>query len=425
MDMAFPICGKPMKAQNDRMESITLQDLNTLVRRSIEKCLPDDYWVTAELSDVRENGGHCYLEFLQKDERGNRLIAKARGIIWNSTYNLLKQDFEQATGQQFTSGIKVLVNVSVSFHELYGYSLIVNDIDPNYTLGDMARRRREIMAQLEADGVLNLNKELPMPELPQRVAVVSSATAAGYGDFCDQLKNNPYGYVFIVELFQATMQGDQTERSVLAALDKINARSDEFDVVVIIRGGGATSDLSGFDTYMLAAACAQFSLPIITGIGHERDDTVLDMVAHSRVKTPTAAAELLIAHMVSAEARLTGLAERIKRGAEERMTMEKRRLDCRARIPAMVARRMAEERMRLSSADKDLRRAFAATMQTQRHKLELITQRLRDVSPERALAHGYTITMKNGKVVKNVGDLKTGDKIETLMRDGNITSIVE
>ena len=264
------------------MDSLSLLELNSLVRRSLEQCLPDEYWIQAELSDVRSNTtGHCYLEFVQKDPRSNNLVAKARGMIWNNIYRLLKPYFEESTGQLFTSGIKVLVKVTVQFHELYGYSLTVLDIDPAYTLGDMARRRREILLQLEEEGVLTLNKELEMPVLPQRVAVISSATAAGYGDFCHQLQHNPGGFYFYTELFPALMQGNQVEESVLVALDRINARINEFDVVVIIRGGGATSDLSGFDTYLLAAACAQFPLPIITGIGHERDDTVLDSVAVS------------------------------------------------------------------------------------------------------------------------------------------------
>ncbi len=407
-------------------ETLTLHDLNSLVRRSLEQCLPEDYWVSAELSDVRVNGGHCYLEFVQKDPRGNQLVAKARGVIWSRTFNMLRPYFEERTGQTFTSGIKVLVNVSVTFHELYGYSLTVNDINPDYTLGDMARRRREIIAQLEAEGVLGLNKELEMPMLPQRVAVISSATAAGYGDFCNQLTNNSHGYAFRVELFQSTMQGAQVEESILAALDAINSRAEEFDVVVIIRGGGATSDLSGFDTYMLAAACAQFSLPIITGIGHERDDTVLDMVAHTRVKTPTAAAELLIGCVDDVACRLGEYSERIRRAVTNRMNEEHRRLDnCRTRIPALVARRMTESHLRLQSASQQMRRAVGSLMMSQHHRLELLAQRLRDASPERLLKRGYTITLKDGRPVKSVEELKSGDTIVTRMKDGEVKSTIE
>lgn len=317
------------------MEALSLYDLNALVRRSLEQCLPDEYWVQAELSDVRTNStGHCYLEFIQKDSRSNNLIAKARGTIWANVYRLLKPYFEESTGQAFVSGIKVLVQVTVSFHELYGYSLTVQDIDPTYTLGDMARRRREILKQLEEEGVLTLNKELEMPVLPQRIAVVSSPTAAGYGDFCHQLKNNSRGFFFHTELFPALMQGDRVEESVLSALDAILNRQEDFDAVVIIRGGGATSDLSGFDTYLLAAACAQFPLPIITGIGHERDDTVLDSVAHTRVKTPTAAAEYLINCMDLVADELEVLISQLHESVRSRLTEEHRKLiSYRNRIP--------------------------------------------------------------------------------------------
>ena len=262
-----------------------MYELNALVRQTLEREMSATYWVQAELSDVRVNAsGHCYVEFVQKSPQGNALLAKARGTIWANVFRMLRPYFEESTGQAFVPGIKVLVCVSVSFHELYGYSLVVHDIDPAYTLGDLARRRREILKQLEEEGVLT--------------------------------------YYFHVELFPAVMQGDAVEETLLDALDRINARLEEFDVVVIIRGGGATSDLSGFDTYLLAAACAQFPLPVITGIGHERDDTVLDSVAHTRVKTPTAAAEYLIARMDEAAGRLYDLAIRMKQAVHNHLSQE-------------------------------------------------------------------------------------------------------
>lgn len=337
------------------MDALSLYDLNALVRRSLEQCLPDEYWVQAELSEVRTHPatGHCYVEFVQKDPRGNNLVAKARGVIWSNVFRLLRPYFEESTGQAFEAGIKVLVQVSVSFHELYGFNLTVHDIDPTYTLGDMARRRREILKQLEDEGVLTLNKELPMPVLPRRVAVISSPTAAGYGDFRHQLEHNPRGYAFQVTLFAAAMQGDRVEASILEALDAINSRVEQFDVVVIIRGGGATSDLSCFDTYLLAAACAQFPLPIITGIGHERDDTVLDSVAHVRVKTPTAAAEYLIARMDEAADRLNDLVVRLHEGVTARLEQERRCLyQCRNRIPASAVRRVSSAQLELLTARK-------------------------------------------------------------------------
>ena len=394
------------------MEALSLYDLNALVRRSLEQCLPDEYWVQAELSDVRTNStGHCYLEFIQKDPRSNNLIAKARGTIWANVYRLLKPYFEESTGQAFVSGIKVLVQVTVSFHELYGYSLTVQDIDPTYTLGDMARRRREILKQLEEEGVLTLNKELEMPVLPQRIAVVSSPTAAGYGDFCHQLKNNSRGFFFHTELFPALMQGDRVEESVLSALDAILNRQEDFDAVVIIRGGGATSDLSGFDTYLLAAACAQFPLPIITGIGHERDDTVLDSVAHTRVKTPTAAAEYLINCMDLAADELEVLISQLHESVRSRLTEEHRKLiSYRNRIPSAVVRRVSDAKLALLTTRKDISLAVQTLLSRQRHRLELLQQRLADASPEKMLARGYSITLKDGKVVKDTALLNKEDE---------------
>ena len=408
------------------MEALSLYDLNALVRRSLEQCLPDEYWVQAELSDVRTNStGHCYLEFIQKDPRSNNLIAKARGTIWANVYRLLKPYFEESTGQAFVSGIKVLVQVTVSFHELYGYSLTVQDIDPTYTLGDMAHRRREILKQLEEEGVLTLNKELEMPVLPQRIAVVSSPTAAGYGDFCHQLKNNSRGFFFYTELFPALMQGDRVEESVLSALDAILNRQEDFDAVVIIRGGGATSDLSGFDTYLLAAACAQFPLPIITGIGHERDDTVLDSVAHTRVKTPTAAAEYLINCMELAADELEVLISQLHESVRSRLTEEHRKLTSyRNRIPSAAVRRVSDAKLALLTARKDISQAVTTSLSRQQHRLDLLRQRLVDASPEKMLARGYSITLKDGKVVKDATLLNEKDEILTRFYRGEVTSVV-
>ena len=407
-------------------QALSLYELNGLVKRSIRSCLPDTYWVQAELSDVRSNySGHCYLEFIQKDASGNNLIAKARGTIWSNIYKMLKPYFEQETGQAFTSGIKVLVQVSVEFHELYGYSLTVLDIDPTYTVGDMERKRREILRQLEEEGVIDLNKELEMPMLPQRIAVISSATAAGYGDFCNQLANNPRGYGFRTELFPAIMQGERVEESILSALDAINNRLEEFDVVVIIRGGGATSDLSGFDTYLLAASCAQFPLPIITGIGHERDDTVIDKVAHTRVKTPTAAAEFLIAKIDKCADVLDEMSFRLMQGVRNRLLWEHRRIEnLKQRIPSAVYKRIADAKYDLLSAQRDLQMASRQFLSTKKHRLELLQQRLNDALPEKQLARGYSITLKNGKAVKDASLLKEGDKLITMFYQGQVESII-
>lgn len=408
------------------MEAISLYELNRFVRLSLREALPDAYWVQAELSEVREAyNGHCYIELVQKAERGNSLLAKARGTIWANIYKLLKPYFEHETGQRFTAGIKVLLQVTVDCHELYGLSLTVQDIDPTYTLGDMARRRRDILLQLEAEGVLELNKELSMPLLPQRVAVVSAEGAAGYGDFCNQLLSNPYGFVFYPRLFPAVMQGDRVESTVIAALDKIAAERDSWDVVVIIRGGGATSDLSGFDTYPLAVNCAQFPLPVITGIGHERDDTVLDMVAHTRVKTPTAAAEFLVACLSDAAMELERLTNELTTGLTERMYKEKNRLNLLVeRLPSLFALMSARQQHRIAQLDTRLRNAVQKGLVEHTHRLNLLEKIVEGASPTRILERGYTITRCDGKVVNSAASLAQGSVLTTELVDGEVYSEV-
>lgn len=409
------------------MNPLSLFELNSMVRQSIRGCLPDEYWVQAELSDVRSNStGHCYLEFIQKDPRNNNLVAKARGTIWANIFRLLKPYFEQETGQAFVSGIKVLVKVTVEFHELYGYSLTVNDIDPSYTLGDMARRRREILMQLEEEGVLTLNKELTFPQPVQRIAVISSATAAGYQDFADQLKNNPYGFVFYTRLFPAIMQGERVEETIINALDSINAQRDNWDTVVIIRGGGATSDLSGFDTYLLAVNCAQFPLPIITGIGHERDDTVLDSVAHTRVKTPTAAAEFLINQVRISAEKVEEYANLIVSTVSYRMNVEKTRLSSLSgKLPTLVNMYKMNEEHQIYILSQQLRTATVNRFVKETHRLQLLEQQIVSASPERILKRGYSITLKDGKAVTSKEQIKAGDILCTRFYKGEIKSEVK
>lgn len=426
---------------------LSLYELNALVRQSVRLSMPDAYWVQAELSDVRTNySGHCYLEFVQKDPKSNALLAKARGIVWSNVFRELKPYFERETGQAFVAGLKVLVRVTVDFHELYGYSLTVIDIDPTYTLGDMAKRRREILQRLEEEGVLILNKELELPELTQRIAVISSPTAAGYGDFCDQLERNAFGFVFYTKLFPAVMQGEQVEASIIRALNRINAGHGRWDVVVIIRGGGATSDLSGFDTYELATNCAQFPIPIITGIGHERDDTVIDKVAHTRVKTPTAAAEFLINHLRETADRLEAYASFFYQEIPSWLGEQKERLDrFVARIPARVQMRIQNEGFRQERLVKRVHLAWQARMMRETYRLQLdgrlnvalqsrlqreggrlqlLEQQVRAASPELLLQKGYSITLKNGKAVTDASALHPGDEVVTRVAKGEFKSKV-
>jgi exodeoxyribonuclease VII large subunit len=408
------------------METLSLYELNRLIRLTLHRGLSNAYWVQAELSEVREAyNGHCYIELVQKSEQGNTFVAKARGSIWANVYRMLKPYFENTTGQRFVAGIKVLLQVSVDFHEQYGLSLTVHDIDPTYTLGDMARRRREILMQLESEGVLTLNKELSMPMLPQRVAVVSAAGAAGYGDFCDQLMHNPYGFVFYPRLFPAVMQGDRVEESVIAALDSIISDDTQWDVVVIIRGGGATSDLSGFDTYLLATNCAQFPLPIITGIGHERDDTVLDVVAHTRVKTPTAAAEFLIARLVDAADALHAQVEALAHVVNMRMRSEEQRLtQIAAQLPYLFSLAHTRQMHRIEQLESHLRTSLKQLMVKETHRLQLIEQVTESASPQLMLQRGYSITRCNGKVVRDASILSPGVLLTTEFADGMVQSEV-
>ena len=384
---------------------LSLSRLNSMVRAAIEEQLPLKYWVTGELSEVRATSvGHCYIELVERDEATGEISAKARGTIWSRVYSLLRPYFLEQTGREFSVGLKVLLQVSVNFHEVYGFSLDVCDIEPAYTIGDMARQRMLIVQRLTDEGVINLNKELTFPLLPKRVAVISSASAAGYGDFCDQLNGNLYGFNFRVQLFPAPMQGSKVEEGIISALNAIACDLDSWDVVVIIRGGGATSDLSCFDTYDLANNCAQFPLPVVTGIGHQRDDTLLDIVAHTRVKTPTAAAELLIHTMLVQAEKIENL---------------------RRAIPDTVSRRIADERRRVEMLVQNLPLSVAMLLQQQRHRLDIWEQQLQASSPDRILARGYTLTLSGGRIVRSAAELTAGDEVVTRFADGDVTSTVK
>ena len=412
---------------NSIEEPFTLYSLNNMVRQAVSEGLPSRYWVTGELSEVREaSNGHCYIELVQRDEVTQELVAKARGTIWSRIYSLLRPYFLEQTGEPFAAGLKVLLQVSVGFHELYGYTLDVCDIEPAYTVGDMARQRMLVIKRLTDEGVIDLNKELPFPLLPQRVAVISSATAAGYGDFCDQLASNRYGFVFYPHLFQSPMQGSGVEQGVISALDRIAADIDMWDVVVIIRGGGATSELSCFDTYDLANNCAQFPLPIITGIGHQRDESVLDMVAHTRAKTPTAAAELLIHAMLEQETYMTNMMQGVVQGVQLHMDAEQQRLQgLLGRLPMATALYLQGEKMRLQTSLQTVFSSAQMLIKEQQHRLDVCNAALEAASPERILSLGYSITRVNGRVVRSIDDVVPGDEVTTEVAGGEFTSTVK
>lgn len=407
--------------------SFSLTELNQQVRDVIRVQLPETYWVRAETSDVRRNqNGHCYLEFIEKESNGQNIIARARGVIWSNTFSLLSAYFEQETGQAFASGLSVLVRVSVEFHELYGYSLSVVDIDPTYTIGEIARNRQLILQQLEEEGVLTLNKELELPELTNRIAVISSPTAAGYEDFCNQLDDNPYGFIFYHKLFPAIMQGDRTEQSIIDALDKIFEHKELFDAVVIIRGGGASSDLSSFDSYLLATNCAQFPLPIISGIGHERDVTVIDAVAHTRVKTPTAAAEFLISKVYDSASELTSLEQRLFEEANLMIQHEQQWLAERSKNMIHASNIFIRDELALIQQwSAILKHGSEKLMLSEKHFMGGKAQYISMVSPENILKRGYSLTLKDGKIVKSIKQLSADDVIETRFADGKTESVIK
>ncbi|MBR2205370.1 MAG: exodeoxyribonuclease VII large subunit [Prevotella sp.] len=434
---------------------VTLYELNRLVSKVIESEMPSEYWVEAELSECRESRGHCYMELIQKDERTATPIAKASAKCWANKWMLIRPGFERTTGQRLHAGMKVLLKVFAQFHEAYGFSWIVTDIDPTYTLGDMARKRQEIIRQLKEEGVFDLQKELQLPLFCQRIAVISSETAAGYGDFCNQLADNPYGFQFQTRLFPAIMQGEGVEQSIINALGRIFSEySDDsedsdipFDCVVIIRGGGATSDMSGFDTLALAENVANFPLPIITGIGHDRDESILDMVSHIRVKTPTAAAALLIDHLKTVLDVINDAQEQIIRLAQQKLTSHKSRLSTFAEIlPRLFTNVKTRQEARLDSLNSRMTTAIRQSIITQQslinalevkmpiildrrlmaeqHRLQLIEEKTKSLDPALLLKRGYSITLHNGKAVRSPQQLQSGDEIETRLANGTLRSTV-
>ncbi len=428
---------------------LSLYELNSLVRDVISMSLPDSYWVEAELSEAREGyGGHCYMELIEKDERSNTPIAKAHASCWRNRWMLLNPQFERVTGQRIHAGMKVLLKVHAQFHENYGFSWIVDDIDPTYTMGDMARKRMEIIQTLKEEGVFDLQKELKLPMFCQRIAVISSATAAGYGDFCNQLADNGYGLQFTTALFAATMQGEGVEQSVISALNRINEEWENWDCVVIIRGGGATSDLSGFDTLALAENVANFPLPIITGIGHERDESVLDMISFQRVKTPTAAAAFLVDHLTEVYARIEDAQEAIVNYVKRRLQVERMKFErLSTQIPTLFSlvkvrqsnrldqllnrlkvkaeRIPADGLHRLEMLEARLKEPVARKLERELHRIDMLSQRAIAQDPERLLSRGYSITLKDGKSIKDASQLKAGDEIETRFAKGVAKAVVK
>ena len=417
-------------------QHITLLELNRLVREVIECEIPNEYWVEAELSECRESRGHCYMELVQYDEdRAATPLARASAKCWASKWMLIRPGFERTTGQRLHAGMKVLLKVYAQFHEAFGFSWIVTDIDPTYTLGDMARKRQEIIRQLKAEGVFDLQKELRLPLFCQRIAVISSETAAGYGDFCNQLADNPYGFRFETRLFPATMQGEGVEQSIIAALERIYTATQEdgFDAVVIIRGGGATSDMSGFDTLALAENVANFPLPIITGIGHDRDEsaaaaflidhlkTVLDAINDAQDRLAGYTQQKLSV----LKAQLSAIAETLPRIFTTVKTRHEARLDAlNSRIIATVRQSLITRQSKISAFEERLPILLDRRLMAEKHRLQLIEEKAKSLDPALLLRRGFSITLKDGHALRDASALRPGDEIETRLANGTVKSKV-
>ena len=424
---------------------MTLLELNSLVSEVLENAMPRQYWVEAELSDVNERRGHLFAELIEKDEDSNTPVARASAKCWASTWYSLKRTFERVTGEQLRTGMKVLLKVYVQFHPAYGFSWIITDIDPTFTLGDLAKKRMEIIAQLKAEGIFDMQRQLSLPMFCQHIAVISSATAAGYGDFCNHLHNNPYGFFFKTTLFHAVMQGEQIESSVIDALNRIFDAHEEYDCVVIIRGGGATSDMSGFDTLDLAENVANFPLPIITGIGHDRDECILDMISFHRVKTPTAAADFLLSHLDNTSRTIDNLADRMVRSVARYLETERVRMKgISSKIPILFSMVNANETNRIELLSKRIENALRQkteqenhrmqmlqhtievavrlAIEKERHRLSLLAQKGLSLDPEIILKRGYSITLSGGKVVTDASKVIKGEILETKLANGTVLS---
>lgn len=451
-------------------DKLSLTELQLIIKDSLYMALPDMYWVTAEVSEIKENyAGHCYLELIEKQSDEKNVSARVRAIIWNNRYRFLKSLFENITGESLRAGMKVLVRVKVEYHELYGLSLIISDIDPSFTIGEMAVKRQMIIRKLEEEGVFSMNKELELPFVPRRIAVISSGSAAGFLDFMKHLRENSYGYVFYTALFETIMQGTETEKSVISALDRIAVHSEVFDVVAILRGGGSQSDLSWFDNYNIAYHVTQFPLPVITGIGHEKDLSVTDMVAFRALKTPTAVADYLINCIAEAEDLLNEKSSDIAENT--RLIIEKYRdlnesykvkliplarlmisdqkeklsnsiieminfgkdyiaraglypANHRSRLVSATGSFILSEKTAVDRKRMDLKNAAVNSLTNQSVRTAGLENSLTILNPENVLKRGYTITIKDGRIIKSAGQVAVDDIIDTRFSDGKIKSKV-
>ncbi len=429
------------------MKSFSLLELNLYIKDQLHQSIPDLYWVVAEINELNVNGGHCYMELIEKTAQDERITAKARATIWAYHFKMLQPYFESVTGQCLEKGMKVMLRVSVEFHELYGISLHVSDINPSFTVGELMLQKQAILRRLAEEGIIDMNCELELPEVIQRIAVISSKTAAGYGDFSDQLNRNSCGYAFKHELFPSIMQGNEAENSIIAALEQIFDRENDFDAVVIIRGGGSQSDLNCFNSYRLASCIAQFPLPILTGIGHERDSTIADRVACRCLKTPTATAEFIIdiaetfhSRLISASNRIALLARDGYQDTQEHLQQKAHALQFAwktlmhenekvlSRYYSDFQRKTSmlfiQNRSNLTQIEQSLKREIQNALRTKKEQIKMLEVKQQILDPHHLLQRGYSITLADGKILRNAKDVKLGQQLKTILHDGKVDSKV-
>lgn len=426
---------------------ITLFELNALIRQTLELSLEPTYWVVAEIGEIRmAQKGHCYLELVEKEE--DNICAKIKANIWAYTYRNICGWFESITGKSLQPGMKILAQVSISFHEIYGISLNIKDIDPNFTLGERAKKRQQVIDKLKEDGVFNMNRELALPLVPQRIAVISSPSAAGYEDFMMHIKNNPYHYKFNITLFNAFMQGSNAQSSIIKALYEVHNAIEDFDLLIIIRGGGAQVDLDCFDTYDLSSHVAQFPLPVITGIGHERDETIVDLVAHTKMKTPTAVAEFLLSGLKAFEEKLIVLFNKLYDNSASYIKEQDYKINDLAQKLRFYSKNLISENTHcLNQLQSDLDYSYKNKFKSYNNKLILLQDRLNSelkhviknehtrlsgienniklLDPEKVLKRGYSITKINNININKVDQIKEGDLITTEIMDSFLHSKVD
>lgn len=405
--------------------AITLSELQRLVRRTLEERFALPVWVSAEIAEIKVNySGHCYLELVERSEKNDLPAAQARAVIWRSHFPRIAARFEEETGGRLEAGIRILARAMVTYHELYGFSLQITDIDPSYTLGDMERQRQRTIAQLQQEGVWEMNRQLTVEGPVQRLAVVSSASAAGYRDFCRELDRSPYRFEPI--LFDAVMQGAAAEDSIVEALCRIAERAEAFDAVILIRGGGSRNDLACFDGYRLAAHVAQFPLPVVTGIGHDKDVSVADMVAHTALKTPTAVAGWLVERMAGEEARLESASLALHDTVQQLLHASELQLE---RLGSELGRLSGElltrRRLRLEHLEELLPHQVGAFVERLRMRLDGAAETVAAHAPERILRLGFAVVRREGRTLRRAADTAPGDRLEILLADGRIAARTE